>query len=109
MRSPLEAISGKYEHAIFATYSLNLQFVEKWVLPLLRAAGVRNTIILADESQFGAALADPNVRSLGRSYHGVAVRIGPGAFHPKLMLLAGDDGVRVVVSSANLTLDGQLR
>jgi hypothetical protein len=109
MRSPLEVISGRYEHAIFTTYSINLHFFEEWVMPLLRTAGVRNTIILCDEAQLGAALADRSLRSLGRSYHAVAVRLGPGAFHPKLIALHGEDGMRVCISSANLTVAGQLR
>src|SRR4051794_4874581 len=109
MHSPLETISGQYEHALFTTYSLNLNFFEQWVMPLLRTAGVRNTIILADEAQLGAALGDRNLRSLGRSYHAVAVRLGPGAFHPKLIVLTGTDSTRACISSANLTVDGQLR
>jgi hypothetical protein len=109
VRSPLECIAGRYEHAIFATYSLNLRFFEEWVLPLLREAGARNVIVLADEAQLGVALADRSLRSVGRSYHVVSVRLGPGAFHPKLFLLAGEDGTRACISSANLTVDGQLR
>jgi hypothetical protein len=109
VRSPLECIDGRYEHALFATYSINLRFFEEWVLPLLRAAGARNVIVLADEAQLGVALADRSLRSVGRSYHVVSVRLGPGAFHPKLFLLAGEDGARACISSANLTVDGQLR
>lgn len=109
LSSPLDGIAGAYEHAIFVTYSVNFHFFEEWVMPLLRAAGVRNTVVFADETQLGNALIDKNVRGLGRSYHAVSVRLGPGAFHPKLMLLVGDDGVRACISSANLTVDGQLR
>lgn len=109
MRSPLEIIQGRFEHAVFATYSVNLRFFEDWVLPLLRATGVRNVTLLVDEAQLGVALADHSLRSLGRSYHAVSVRLGPGAFHPKLLLLAGENGARGCVSSANLTVDGQLR
>jgi hypothetical protein len=109
VRSTLECIDGGYEHAIFATYSTNLRFFEEWVLPLLRAAGARNITVLADEAQLGVALTDRSLRSIGRSYHVVSVRLGPGAFHPKLFLLAGESGARGCVTSANLTVDGQLR
>ena len=109
MRSTLECIDGRYEHAVFTTYSINLRFFEEWVLPLLRASGAHNITVLADEAQLGIALADRSLRSIGRSYHVVSVRLGPGAFHPKLFLLAGDDGARACVTSANLTVDGQLR
>ena len=109
MHSPLEAIDGAFEHAVFTTYSLNLHFFEHWVLPLLRKGGVRNTIVFADHDQLAIALADRSLRSLGRSYHVVSTRIGPGAFHPKLMFLSGEERTRICVSSANLTIDGQLR
>jgi hypothetical protein len=109
VRSPLECIEGSYEHAVFCTYSINLRFFEEWMLPLLRASGVRNITVLADEAQLGVALTDRSLRSIGRSYHVVSVRLGPGAFHPKLFLLAGEAGARACVTSANLTVDGQLR
>lgn len=109
MRSTLETISGRFTHAVFATYSINLHFFEQWVLPLLRKAEVRNVIVLADHAQLGVALEDKSVRAVGRSYHATSVRVGPGAFHPKLMLLTGEGGTRLCVSSANLTVDGQLR
>ena len=109
MRSTLETIDGRYEHAVFTTYSLNLHFLELWVLPLLRRAEVRNIIVFADEAQLGMALEDKGLRQIGRSYHVVSTRLGPGAFHPKLILLSGDKATRLCVSSANLTVDGQLR
>jgi hypothetical protein len=109
VNSPLETIEGSYSSAVFTTYSLNLRFFEHWVLPLLHAAGARNVIILVDEAQLGAALDDHGLRSVGRSYQLVSTRLGPGAFHPKLILLHGEEGTRACVCSANLTVDGQLR
>ncbi len=109
MRSTLETIDGSFEHALLTTYSINLHFFEQWVMPLLRKAGVRNVVVLADHDQLGLALEDRGLREVGRSYHTVSVRLGPGAFHPKLMLLTGSDGCRLCVSSSNLTVDGQLR
>jgi hypothetical protein len=79
------------------------------VLPLLHAAGVRNVVVFADEAELGAALDDRGLRAVGRSYHVVSTRLGPGAFHPKLILLTGEEGMRACISSANLTVDGQLR
>src|SRR5262245_2875269 len=109
MRSPLECITGSFSSAVVTTYSLNLRFFEHWVLPLLHAAGVRNVIVFADESELGAALDEHGLRGVGRSYHVVSTRLGPGAFHPKLIFLHGENGTRACISSANLTVDGQLR
>jgi hypothetical protein len=109
MDSPLQCIDGDFEHAVFATYSINLHFFESWVRPLLARCGVRNVVVFADQSQLGPALADPGLRSVGSRYHVVSTRLGPGVFHPKLIMLSGKDGVRLCVSSANMTAHGQLR
>jgi hypothetical protein len=109
MRSPLDCIDGTFESAVFTTYSLNVRFFEHWVLPRLHAVGARRIVIFVDESQLGAALEQFGGRSAGRSFHLVSTRLGPGAFHPKLILLHGKDGTRLCVSSANLTVDGQMR
>ena len=109
MHSPLECIGGSFSSAVFATYSLNLRFFEHWVVPRLHAAGVRNVIVFADETELGAALEDHGLRGVGRSYHVVSARLGPGVFHPKLIFLHGEAGTRACISSANLTVDGQMR
>ena len=92
MHSPLECISGSFSSAVFATYSLNLRFFEHWVVPRLHAAGVRNVIVFADETELGAALEDHGLRGVGRSYHVVSARLGAGRFHPKLIFLHGEAG-----------------
>lgn len=109
MRSPLEAIVGKFEHAIFTTYSISLSFFEQWVLPLLADTGVRNVVVFADPSQLGEGLLDLGAQRTGTAYQAVPVSIGAGVFHPKIMLLTGQASQRLVVSSANLTVSGQLR
>jgi hypothetical protein len=109
VRSPLDCIEGTFESAVFTTYSLNLRFVEHWLIPRLHAVGARRIVMFVDESQLGAALEQFGGRSAGRSYHLVSTRLGPGAFHPKLILLHGKEGTRLCVSSANLTVDGQMR
>lgn len=109
MRSPLEMIEGRFEHAVLTTYSFNLQFFEKWVLGALWAAHVRNVIVFVDAVRLGEALDDREASLAGRSYDLVASQRAHLAFHPKLILLGGTDGHRLCVSSANLTPDGQLR
>jgi hypothetical protein len=109
MDSPLACLEGDYESAIFATYSINLQFFESWVRPMLARCGVRNVVVFADRSQLGPALAAPGLRSAGTRYHLVGASLGPGVFHPKIILLTSKDGARLCISSANLTAHGQLR
>jgi hypothetical protein len=109
MRSTLETIDGHFKHAVFTTYAVNLRFFEEWVPPLLRAAEVRNIVVFVDETQLATALDERGLRSLGRSYYVVSTRVRRGGFHPKLLMLAGAEGVRACISSANLTVEGQLR
>ena len=109
MRSPLELLEGRYDHALLTTYSFNVAFFEKWVLQALWAAHVRNVVVFVDPIQLGSALGDLGHSTAGRSYDLVATDVAKAAFHPKLVLLSGSEGSRLSVSSANLTADGQLR
>lgn len=109
MRSPLELLGGRFDHALLTTYSFNLRFFEDWVLRALWAAEVRNVVVFVDQSELGHALADMAPSLAGRAYHVVSGTRAKGAFHSKLLLATGDDGARLWVSSANLTADGQLR
>jgi hypothetical protein len=109
MRSPLEILAGRFDHALLTTYSFNLRFFEEWVLRALWAAEVRNVVVFVDQYELAQALADRAPSAAGRAYHAVAATVTKAAFHPKVLLVTGRNGVRVCVSSANLTPDGQLR
>lgn len=102
-------VEGSFEHAVLTTYSFNLPFFEKWVLGALWAARVRNVVVFVDPTRLGEALEDHAGSVAGRAYDLVASRRALLAFHPKLILLAGAEGQRLCVSSANLTADGLLR
>lgn len=109
MRSPLELLDGRYEHALLTTYSFNLRFFEEAVLRALWAAEVRNVVVFVDYMQLGEALGDRAPSAAGRAYHLVAAHHALAAFHPKVILLSGREGARLCVSSANLTADGLMR
>lgn len=109
MRSPLELLAGKFEHALLTTYSFNLRFFEEWVLRALWASEVRNVVVFVDRHQLGSALMDRAPSAAGRAFHVVSGSCARAAFHPKLLLVTGPEGARLCVSSANLTADGQLR
>ena len=69
MRSPLDLITGQFDHALFTTYTCNLSFFERWVLPMLGNVYIRNVAVIADAEQVGAGLADRHVQLAGRLYH----------------------------------------
>jgi hypothetical protein len=109
MRSPLELLEGRYEHALLTTYSFNLRFFEEAVLRALWAAEVRNVVVFVDYMQLGEALRDRAPSAAGRAYHLAAAHHSLATFHPKVILLSGREGARLCVSSANLTADGLMR
>lgn len=109
MRSPLEALDGRWDHAVFTTFTISVPFFESYVLPILAQAGVRNVVVIADRDQLGWALRDARIHRAGTAYHAVGISIGKGVFHPKIAFLSSSAASRLVVSSANLTVSGQLR
>lgn len=87
---------------MLVTFNADLAFFEARILGRLRAAGARVTVI-AD-----AGVWDPDPRAIaaaGRQYHLGLIDAG-GAFHPKVMLLAGPRRVVASVGSGNLTFGG---
>lgn len=102
-----EIPSGKFHSAIFTTYSINLYYLEQQVLPLLGSKGIHYVSILTDGSILSTQLEHYGYLSQQRkrnySVHGIQSN---GAFHPKLIFLAGPDSVLLLVGSGNLTSCG---
>lgn len=102
-----EIPSCKFHSAIFTTYSINLYYLEQQVLPLLGSKGIHYVSILADGAMLSTQLEHYGYLSQQRkrnyAVHGIQ---SSGAFHPKLILLAGPDSVLLLVGSGNLTTSG---
>ncbi len=102
-------LRGRWQEALFLTYSFDLPFFEAYVLPLLVRNGCRSVAVAA----CGGWLPGPlrawseagDVREAGRSYTLSSVSL-PGAFHPKLVLAAGDGRGSVLVGSGNISTYG---
>jgi len=100
-----ELRSGGYEAALFTTFTCYFPFYEDVVLRRLTAAGVRHNVLLMDQGQYSSALQSDPPRLAGRRYTLVPIRV-PGAFHPKLIFLAGKNKGLVAIGSHNLTIAG---
>ncbi|HKM45202.1 MAG TPA: hypothetical protein VJY12_07065 [Dysgonamonadaceae bacterium] len=102
-----EIPSGKFHSAIFTTYSINLYYLEQQVLPLLGSKGIHYVSILADGAMLSTQLENygylSQTRKRNYSVHGIQ---SSGAFHPKLIFLAGPDSILLLVGSGNLTSSG---
>lgn len=96
-----------FHSAIFTTYSINLYYLEQQVLPLLGSKGIHYVSVLADGEMLSTQLESLSSMSENkrRTYaiHGIQSK---GAFHPKLIFLAGDTSLLLLMGSGNLTSCG---
>jgi hypothetical protein len=109
-RSPLtlleqwrDRIDGaRLREVVVLGYTVDLAFLERFAIPTARALGARVTVV----GDAHSAVHDPvDVRRAGTAYqHGHVVC--SRAFHPKLVILVGDDDSALMVGSGNPTLSG---
>lgn len=111
MISLLEEVADQgFGSAAFLTYGADLGFFESKVMGALQESGCRNIIVVADGHQIKDALnSAAELRYIGVQYPLIPVRLGNQAFHPKAVLLVGEEKLRVLVGSGNLTLPGYTR
>lgn len=104
--SLLEEIKkGGYEASLITTYNAYLPFYEDVVLRRLVNAGVRHNVLMMDARQYAISVASHPPKLSGRKYTLMPMTVD-GAFHPKLIFLAGKNKVLVIVGSHNMTLAG---
>jgi len=106
--SIFEAIRRReYAASLVTTFNAYFPFYEEVVLRHLNAAGCQHNVVLMDAGQCGQALvrAELRPRLAGKSYALLPIKCG-GAFHPKLILLAGRQHGLLLAGSHNLTLSG---
>jgi hypothetical protein len=99
-----ELKKGGYEASLITTYNAYLPFYEEVVLRRLVNTGVRHNVLLMDARQYAMSLVSHPPRLAGRQYTLMPIKVG-GAFHPKLIFLAGKNK-GLVLGSHNMTLSG---
>lgn len=99
-----------FQSAAFLTYGVDLSFFEAKVMNRLQETGCRNVIVVADGHQAKDALnSAAQLRYVGVQCPLVTVRLGNRAFHPKAVLMVGEEKLKVLIGSGNLTLPGYTR
>lgn len=98
---------GGYEASLITTFNATLPFYEEFVLRRLMAAGSRYNVVLMDGAQCAQAWSSDAARPrlAGHGYALLPMKV-PGAFHPKVCLLAGPRKAAILIGSHNLTLSG---
>jgi hypothetical protein len=104
-RSPLALLDEvqRAREVLVLTYTATLEYFERLVLSDARALGALVTIVS------DATMVHPDpvvVRRAGTQYLDGRALCPSGAFHPKLLVIVGDDQARVAIGSGNLTMAG---
>jgi len=106
-----DRLSGPFEYALVLTYSLQLDWFERWFLPRL-GSQTNKRIVLADQhrlvEEMDQAAKWGRVRAAQRGYLVTGVE-SSASFHPKVVLLAGKEQARMLIGSGNLTMTGMTR
>lgn len=97
--------SEGYSIALLTTYNFEIDFFEKFVFSLLSSKEIRTTNVFVDTHQLNNALISRPSGIFGKHYFVTPVLIN-GAFHPKVILLLGENKAKLIVSSANIKLSG---
>jgi hypothetical protein len=96
--------NGQAREALFCSYNVDLGYFEQAVLSAAEATGARVTVV-AD-----ARASDPDPRAApgaGTRYvHGLAAPGAGGAFHAKVMVVAGHERALVAIGSGDLSPGG---
>jgi hypothetical protein len=102
-----EIPAGKFHSVIFTTYSINLYYFEQQILPLLGSKGIHYISVLADSNMLNAQLDSYSYLSeqRKRNYALTGIQCN-GAFHPKIIFLAGESTLLLLIGSGNLTSSG---
>lgn len=99
-----------FQSAAFLTYGTDLGFFETKVMNRLLEMGCRNVVVLADGHQVKDALnSAAQLRYVGVQCPIVPIRLGNRAFHPKAMLMVGEEKLKLLIGSGNLTIPGYTR
>ena len=99
-----------YHSALLTTYSFDPIYFEAVYLSTLRKLGITNVVVLMDASMYDQLLSDSNYQCHRVSqYNYTLVRTEnyhSGVFHPKVVLLFGEEEGSLIVGSGNLTYSG---
>lgn len=101
---------NKYHSCVITSYSIDLAFFEQLILPRLRGAGITNINLFVDASMLEKYLASHlgnSSKKFNANYSITPVHL-TGAFHPKMLFLAGKEKGYLSIGSGNITSSGLL-
>lgn len=102
----LEKSKG-FKAALFTTFNFEIAFFEQFILRALMKNNIRRSCIFVDADQLRDSIQDAASNLFGKEYFVAPVPLN-GAFHPKVILLLGDNRAKAIISSANVKTSGYL-
>lgn len=99
------AKSSGYDIALMTTFNFDISFFERAVLSQLSAQNINKVTLFVDSKELIKSISDVSSCNIGRRYM-VNPMLIDGAFHPKLILLLGEDKAKLFIGSANITTSG---
>lgn len=98
---------ANFHSALLTSFSFDFYHFESQVIRSLKRIGVINFNVLVDLGLLdqNLGLSTGNLKGLSKSYSVSGIK-SRGAFHPKLILLVGNDEVLLIQGSGNITNGG---
>ena len=103
----IEEISNSkgYSIALLTTFNFEISYFERTILNSLYDKNIRNIELFVDADELEKAVSESMDNNLNRKYIANPIRIN-SAFHPKVVLLLGEEKAKLIVSSANIKTSG---
>lgn len=99
--------NGRYHSCILTTYSFDFYFFELKLMRWLRSCGVNNTTVFIDGHFYSDLMQNPTGEEMSNSSNYSLIPIfGKKIFHPKMLMLFGEEEGLLIVGSGNLTNAG---
>ena len=99
------AKSKGYSIALLTTFNFEINYFERCILNSLYDNEIRKVEIFVDADELKKAIYESKDNNLNKKYVANPIEIN-SAFHPKVILLLGEEKAKLIVSSANIKTSG---
>jgi HKD family nuclease len=104
--SELKETEEDYTNAVLGTFEFDANFFEDHILPILDHKDIDNIILLVDRIDYENSFKKAKRAEVRYFIEPVSIT---NTFHPKFILLTSDAGGKLILGSANITLEGFTR
>ena len=94
-----------YSIALLTTFNFEIDYFERAILNVLYDKNIKNIELFVDADELEKAISENIYNNLNKKYIANPIRIN-SAFHPKIVLLLGEEKAKLIVASANIKTSG---